>query len=334
MKQISKGSLIYKLRSVSDISSVILAFVVMFSVTSIIFARQNFFSFNSINNLLTKACTDGGILALGITFVMLAGYIDLSVGSTLALSGVIAAWVCTINPILGIFAGLATGLVCGLLNGVVVAKMGISPFVATLATMMGLRGFIYLITNKRSVSLSDEVFAFVGASVGPVSVPVIILFALTLLCIHIGHNTRFGMAIYAVGGNEEAARMMGLKVDRIKIGAYAMCGLFSGIGGVVLTARLYAAQAVAGENWETTVIACAALGGIKLSGGEGRFLGAFFGVLIVSIIKTFFNYAGNINTWWQNIIMGLLLMAAIAAQSDIFKRFLPKKGTALQAQGK
>jgi ribose/xylose/arabinose/galactoside ABC-type transport system permease subunit len=310
-----------KIKILSGINGAASAFVILFAVAGVIFANKNFLSVNSINNLLRKASTDGGILALGMTFVMLIGYIDLSVGSVMALSGVLAAMACRVSPLLGIAAGLIAGLACGFMNGVIVAKMSISPFVATLATMLGLRGIIYIITNKKSVSVSDAIFTTIGnASVSRISLSVFILFFLVLLCMHIGRNTRFGMAIYAVGGNEEAARMMGLNVDRIKISAYMMCGLFSGIGGVLLTSRLSAAQAVAGENWETTVIACAALGGIKLSGGEGRFLGTFFGMLIVSIIKTIFNYAGNINTWWQNIIMGVLLMAAITAQSDIFKK--------------
>jgi ribose/xylose/arabinose/galactoside ABC-type transport system permease subunit len=324
---------IRKITALSGITGVVVAFLFLFVTASIIFSSKNFLSVNSINNLLRKACTDGGILALGMTFVMLTGYIDLSVGSVMALSGVLAAMACKINPIFGIAAGLLVGVACGFMNGVIVTKMGISPFVATLATMLGLRGFIYIITGKKSVSVAKGFFTSIGnGSLGPISVSIIILIVLVLLCMHIGRNTRFGMSIYAVGGNEEAARMMGLNVDRIKISAYVMCGLFSGIGGVLLTSRLSAAQAVAGENWETTVIACAALGGIKLTGGEGRFLGTFFGIMIVSIIKTIFNYAGNINTWWQNIIMGLLLMVAITAQSDVFKNLFPKK-TETQIQG-
>jgi ribose/xylose/arabinose/galactoside ABC-type transport system permease subunit len=316
----------------AGITGVIAAFVVLFAASSIIFANKSFLSVRSINNLLRKACTDGGVLTLGMAFVMLTGYIDLSVGSVMALSGVFAAMACGIHPALGIAAGLLTGIACGLMNGVIVTKMGISPFVATLATMLGLRGFVYIITNKKTISVTNDFFVAIGnASVGPIALSVIIFFALALICIHIGRNTRSGMSIYAVGGNEEAARMMGLNVDWIKISAYMKCGLFSGIGGVLLTSRLSAAQAVAGENWETTVIASAALGGIKLSGGEGYFSGAVFGILIVSIIKTIFNYAGNINTWWQNIIMGLLLMVAVSVQSDVFKKIMPNKRSALRA---
>lgn len=325
---------IKKTKSISGLTGVMVAFIALFIISAILFADKQFLSVNSINNLLRKACTDGGILALGITFVMLAGYIDLSVGSVMAFSGVIAAMACAVNPILGVLAGLGTGIACGFMNGAIVTKMSIPPFVATLATMLGLRGVIYIITNKKSVSIENEFFTNIAnTSIGKISILVFILIALVGVCVHIARNTRFGLALYAVGGNEEAARMMGLNVDKIKIGAYVMCGLFAGIGGVLLTSRLSAAQAVAGENWETTAIASAALGGIKLSGGEGHFLGTFFGIMIVAIINTIFNYAGNINTWWQNIIMGLLLMVAVTIQSDVFKLRRANKQRAAIAAG-
>lgn len=320
-----------KVKTSPSLMGIIIAFAVLFIASSIIFADKQFFSLGSINNLLRKACTDGGILALGMTFVMLAGYIDLSVGSVLAFAGVITALVCPISPILAVVAGIAAGVACGFLNGFIVTKLSIPAFVATLATMLGLRGVVYLITEQKSISIESDVFTQIAnTSVGPISILVIIFAVLIALCIYITRKTRFGIALYAVGGNEEAARMMGLKVDKIKISAYVLCGLLAGIGGVLLTSRLSAAQAVAGENWETTAIASAALGGIKLTGGEGHFLGTLFGVLIVAIINTIFNYAGNINTWWQNIIMGLLLMVAVAVQSDVF-HLKKKKAMKLEA---
>ena len=126
------------------------------------------------------------------------------------------------------------------------------------------------------------------------------------------------MALYAVGGNEEASRMMGLKVDTVKIAAFTICGLFASLSGMLLASKLYTAQPTAGDAWETTAIAMCALGGVKLSGGEGRFSGTFFGILIISIINTIFNYAGNLNSWWQNIVMGGLILVSIGLQSDIF----------------
>ncbi len=127
------------------------------------------------------------------------------------------------------------------------------------------------------------------------------------------------MGLYAIGGNEEAAKMMGLKVDSIKIRAFAACGLLCAIAGILLSGRLRTAQATAGEMWETMAIAGCALGGVKLTGGEGKFSGVLFGNLIIVVINTLFNYAPGINTWWQNILMGSLVMISVAMQSENLK---------------
>lgn len=299
-----------------------LAILVIFS--SIAFSSRNFFSFPSLMNIARKAASDGGYLALAMTFVILIGQIDLSVGSVLAFSGVIMGMVAQVNPVLGILAGLAVGLVCGLANGFMVAKMRISSWIATLAMSLGVRGAVLLISNQKPVSISSDLIKALGnTSFGGVSILVVLLLVFTLLCMHISHNTKFGMGLYAVGGNEEAARMMGLKVDNIKIGAYTLCGLFSAIAGILLSGRMYTAQPNAGDGWETTAIAMCAIGGVKLSGGEGKFSGTFFGVLIISVINTIFNYAGNLNSAWQNVVMGILVLLSVGVQSEIIK--LPGK---------
>lgn len=300
--------------------SSITAFLILFIFASIIFSDRSFLSFNSLANLLRKAASDGGFLALGMTFVIMIGQIDLSVGSVLALSGVIMAMFGNTNPVLGVILGLLTGAACGLVNGLMVAKLKISSWVATLAMMLGLRGVVLLITNKKPIPVENPLLkALGGTNIMRINILVFILAILTLVCMHIARNTKFGLGIYAVGGNEEAAKMMGLSVVKIKIGAYVMCGLFAGIAGMLLGSRLLTCQPTAGDAWETTAIAMCALGGIKLSGGEGKFSGAFFGILIISIIKTIFNYAGSLNSWWQNIVMGILILISIGVQSDVFK---------------
>lgn len=298
----------------------IFAFLLLFIAASIIFQDKNFFSFGSIQNILRKASTDGGILALGMTFVILIGCIDLSVGSVLALSGALAAMVGNSNPVLGILVGLLTGLGCGFLNGFMVTKMRISPWVATLAMLLGVRGVVFLVTNKKAVKVTgDAMIAIANTDIFGIKSSVFIFIGLTFICMYIARYTRFGMALYAVGGNEEAAKMMGLKVDRIKLTAYMMTGLFAGIAGILLSSRLYAAQAVAGNLWETDAIAACAIGGIMLSGGVGKFSGTFFGVLIIVILNTAFNYFGNVSSWWQNIIMGALILISIGVQSEVFR---------------
>lgn len=301
--------------------SAILALAILVVFASVAFSSRNFFSYSSLMNVARKAASDGGFLAIGMTFVILIGQIDLSVGAVLALSGVIMGMVSAdVNPVLGILAGLAVGLVCGFVNGLMVAKMRISSWIATLAMMLGVRGIVLLISHQKPVSISNPMIQALGnTSIFGVHILVILLIAFTLLCMYISRNTRFGMGLYAVGGNEEAARMMGLKVARIKIAAYTWCGLFSAVAGILLAARLYTAQPNAGDTWETTAIAMCALGGVKLSGGEGKFSGTFFGILMIAVINTIFNYAGNLNSAWQNVVMGVLVLISIGVQSEIFQ---------------
>lgn len=308
--------------------SAIMALLILILFSSIAFSQRNFFSFTSLMNIARKAASDGGYLALGMTFVILIGQIDLSVGAVLAFSGVIMAMVANVNPLLGILAGLAVGLICGFVNGFMVAKMRISSWIATLAMCLGIRGAVLLISNQKPVSISSNLIKALGnTSVFGVNILIILLVAFTLICMHISHNTKFGMGLYAVGGNEEAAKMMGLKVDKIKIGAYTLCGLFSAMAGILLSGRMYTAQPNAGDGWETTAIAMCAIGGVKLSGGEGKFSGTFFGALLIAVINTVFNYAGNLNSAWQNVVMGILVLLSVGVQSEIIK--LPgKKKTA------
>lgn len=300
--------------------SSIAVFLILFILSGVLYADRNFFSFLSIQNLVKKAASDGGFLALGMTFVILIGHIDLSVGSVLALSGVVMAAFGNENPILGVVLALAAGLACGLANGFMVAKMRISSWIATLSMMLAVRGSVLLITRKKPIPLSNSALTYLGGGkIAGIPVLIYALAILTLVCMFVSRNTKFGMALYAVGGNEEASKMMGLKVDRVKISAFALCSLFASIAGIFLTSKLYTAQPTAGDAWETTAIAMCALGGVKLSGGEGRFSGTFFGILIIATINTIFNYAGNLNSWWQNIVMGALILISIGFQSDVFR---------------
>ena len=299
--------------------STIAVFFILFILSGILFADRNFLSFASVQNLVKKGASDGGFLALGMTFVILIGQIDLSVGSVLALGGVLMAMFGNDNMLLGIGLGLLAGAACGFLNGFMVAKMKISSWIATLAMMLAVRGMIMLMTSKKPSPITNPAISLLGDS-RPfgIHILIIVLAVLTLACMFVSRRTKLGMALYAVGGNEEASRMMGLKVDTVKIAAFTICGLFASLSGMLLASKLYTAQPTAGDAWETTAIAMCALGGVKLSGGEGRFSGTFFGILIISIINTIFNYAGNLNSWWQNIVMGGLILVSIGLQSDIF----------------
>lgn len=313
--------------------STILALVILLAFCGIMFRSDGFMTYGTLSNVARKAASDGGFLAIGMTFVILIGQIDLSVGPILAMAGVMAGLMQGYSPIVGIIAGLCIGLICGFLNGFMVAKMRISSWIATLAMMLAVRGIVLLVTDQKPVSISSKFLQTLGnGKLFGIPSLVIIMLLLTFLCMHISKNTRFGMALYAVGGNEEAARMMGLKVDRVKIEAYICCDVIAAMAGILLAGRLYTAQPNAGTSWETTAIAMCALGGVKLSGGSGKFSGTYFGTLIIAVINTFFNYAGNLNTWWQNVVMGVLVLISIGIQSDVFRKRRRKKNEAVKAE--
>ena len=306
--------------------STLVAFLLLVIIASIVFQDKNFLSTNNVFNILLKAAKNGGFLALGMTFVILCAEIDLSVGAVFALSGVVMGLVGQINPILGIVCGLLVGVVSGLTIGYMVTKMRISSWIASLAMMFALRGIISIIA-KKSVAISGSILTFANAQFfkgmvpgmkSGISILVFILFVMTFLCMYVARNTKFGMGIYAVGGNCEAARMMGVDVDRIKIKAFVCCGLIAAFSGVLLASSSGSATLSAGNVYETYAIAMCAIGGVKLSGGEGKFSGTFFGILIYFIINTIFTYLPTgISVHWQSIIMGLLVLLSVGVQSEV-----------------
>jgi len=253
--------------------------------------------------------------------------------------------------LLVIIVCLVTGFAIGMLNGVLVTKMKIVPFIATLATMIGIRGVIFIITNNKSVSASDSTDVFqsiakwdmtglndallgpnptqeASKSVGLLTsslekLPLFIYFliAVFLLMIVLKY-TKFGRSIYAVGGNVEAAKMMGINTGRIIRSVYAISGVLSAIAGLVLCSRLRTGQHVAGDGWEMSAIAATVIGGTLMTGGKGTIGGTFFGVLIIELVKQIFIMQGNVNVWWQNIVTGLILLLVVMIQS----RTLMKKG--------
>jgi len=303
-----------------------------------------------IINLFTQSSI-AGLVAIGMTCVILTGSIDLSVGSIVGISGIFAALLSTGNVLLVIIVCLVTGFAIGMLNGVLVTKMKIVPFIATLATMIGIRGVIFIITNNKSVSASDSTDVFqsiakwdmtglndallgpnptqeASKSVGLLTsslekLPLFIYFliAVFLLMIVLKY-TKFGRSIYAVGGNVEAAKMMGINTGRIIRSVYAISGVLSAIAGLVLCSRLRTGQHVAGDGWEMSAIAATVIGGTLMTGGKGTIGGTFFGVLIIELVKQIFIMQGNVNVWWQNIVTGLILLLVVMIQS----RTLMKKG--------
>lgn len=290
-------------------------------IVLVVVAAARFPVFRQSGNILNILRQNSmiGIIAVAMTLVILTGGIDLSVGAVTALSSVlVASFSGTNNPILILLVPVLVGALLGLANGVIIAKMNVAPFISSLGMMMIARGIALVITSGNSVPMADSSKGWITgmAESALFGIPSLILvFALVIvigLCIT--HRTRFGRSIYAVGGNEDAARMMGIQPERVKIVVYTISGFAAALSGVILASRLGSGQPVTCEGWEMDAIAAVAIGGTKLSGGRGGVAGTVFGVLILAVIKNMINLQGSLNSWWQSIITGILLLVVILMQ--------------------
>lgn len=261
--------------------------------------------FLTVNNLLNvmRQVSINALIAFGMTLVILLGGIDLSVGSILALSSVLTA------TLLGILAGAAMGLV----NGLVISKGKVAPFIATLATMTILRGLALVFSNGSPITGFDsEFFSMLGGGyvAGLVPVPVVWMLLLFAGFWFLLKKTVFGRHLYATGGNEEAARLSGVKVDRVKLWVYTASGAMSAMAGVVLTSRLNSAQPTAGTGYELDAIAAVVLGGTSLSGGRGWIFGTLIGALLIGVLNNGLNLLG-VSSFYQQVIKGAVILLAV-----------------------
>jgi inositol transport system permease protein len=275
-----------------------------------------------------------GLIAIGVTMVIITTGIDLSSGSVAALAAVVAAslaqrvdWAGAKYPglelpvILPILAALAMGVLCGYINGGLIARFKIPPFIATLGMMTVARGFALIYSDRPVSGLTDtynsigqgEIFKLLPIPGQPplgIPIPVIIL-ALVAIGSHIMlNNTRFGRHIYAIGGNEQAALISGLNVGRIKIGVYTIAGLFAGLAGLVLSSRIGSGQPGLAVGIELDAIAAAVIGGTSLSGGIGTIWGTIIGALIIGVLNNGLDLL-NVSAYWQTIVKGSIIVAAV-----------------------
>jgi galactofuranose transport system permease protein len=268
-----------------------------------------------------------GLVALGMTFVILTGGIDLSVGSLVAAAGVVAAGLAGQGTPVAVAAGVSVGAALGLTNGLVIAKARIQPFIMTLAMMIAARGLALVYTGEKTISVPAAARAFgeLGRGkldVGPLSLPypVLILLAAYALAWLVLNYTRFGRHTYALGDSEEAARLMGLNVGRVTVGVYTLSGALAGLAGVLLTSRLGTGQPVAAGGWELDAIAAVVVGGTLLTGGQGGVGSTLVGMLLLALIFNIFNLEGWISPWWQLVLRGVILLAVVIVQNRLSKR--------------
>ncbi|GGP93612.1 ABC transporter permease [Streptosporangium pseudovulgare] len=278
--------------------------------------------FLTVTNLLNVGVQAAvtAILAFGVTFVIITGGIDLSVGSVAALSAIVLAWLSTDSGLpwpLAVLVALAVGLVCGLANAALIAYGKLPPFIATLAMLGIARGLALVISQGSPIALPDAV-THLGDTIGDyLPIPVLVMIAMGLITALILGRTYSGRAIYAIGGNEEAARLSGIKVDRQKLITYGLSGLFAAIAGIVLASRLASAQPQAASGYELDAIAAVVIGGASLSGGKGRAFGTFVGALILAVLRNGLNLL-SVSAFWQQVVIGVVI--ALAVLSDTLRR--------------
>lgn len=276
------------------------------------FIAPNFLTEANLMNI-TRQASINIVLAAGMTFVILTGGIDLSVGSILGVTAVMAM-VTSLSPEyaqLAVPVALLAGLLMGVFNGALVAFAGLPPFIVTLGTFTALRGAAYLFADGQTVINSDISFAWIGNNyLGPVPWLVVIALGVIALCWFILRRTTLGTHIYAVGGNMQAARLTGIKVGLVLIFVYAMSGLLSGLGGVMSASRLFSANGKLGEGYELDAIAAVILGGTSFVGGIGTITGTLIGALIIATLNNGLTLMG-VSYFWQLVIKGGVIIVAV-----------------------
>lgn len=290
----------------------LLALIVLIAIVTIM--NPNFVAPINLLNLLRQVSVNA-LIAFGMTFVILTGGIDLSVGSTMALSGALVAGMITsgVDPLLAMIGGVLIGGVLGSVNGLLITKGKMAPFIATLATMTIYRGATLVYTNGNPITgIGDSfIFKFIGRGyLFGIPFPVILMliaFGILFLCLH---KMTFGRKTYAIGGNEKAAFVAGIKIDRVKVMIYALSGMMASISGIIITSRLNSAQPNAGQAYEMDAIAAVVLGGTSLSGGRGRIFGTLIGALIIGTLNNGLNLLG-VSSFYQQIVKGIVIIIAV-----------------------
>ena len=289
-----------------------LLFVILLVGLGLTLTTDTFLSVANLTNVARQVSING-ILAVGVTFVLLTAGVDLSLGSVVALSGVACATFAhpgDHSVIVPIAVGLLTGAACGLVNGVLVTRGGVAPFIVTLGMMTIARGLALIVSGGRPVAnMSNELTALAGDFLG-IPIPVLCFAGVALAAWFFLRNFRLGRHIYAVGGNEHAARAAGVPVERVKLFAYGLCGLLTGLAGVVLAARITTGQPNAGQAYELDAIAAVVIGGTSLAGGVGTITGTLLGVLLIGVINNGLDLLG-VSSYYQAVIKGVIIVGAV-----------------------
>jgi len=294
-------------------------------VVACIFGVSRYEAFLTLENLSNVVRQNSmlGLVALGMTFVILSGGIDLSVGALLAVAGVVAAMLAGHGAAVAILAGVAASSLLGVVNGLLITKARIQPFIVTLAMLIAARGAALAVTAEQSISVTPDAVGLTWLGRGSlmmVPVPIALLVVAYATGWVMLRYTRFGRYVFAIGDDEAAARLMGLRADSVVIATYASSGFLAGLAGVVLAGRLGAGQPVAGTGWELDAIAAVVVGGTLLTGGQGGAGSTLIGVLLLGVIFNLFNLEGTVSPWWQWVLRGAFLLGVVVVQSRLDRR--------------
>lgn len=282
-------------------------------IAALSLARPNFLNWANLVNLVRQISING-ILAVGVTYVLLTGGVDLSLGSVVALSGVAAAGFAHPGqyPVfVPVAMGVLAGAVCGAINGLVVARGRVAPFIVTLGMMTAARGMALLLSGGRPISNLSSGFTRIGSgNIAGVPEPILIFFLVALLSRVLLKNMRLGRYVYAVGGNANAALASGVPVRSVKMAAYTLSGALAGLAGVVLASRITTGQPNAGIGYELDAIAAVVIGGTSLNGGVGGVGGTILGVLLMGLINNGLDLL-NVSSSYQQVVKGLIIVGAV-----------------------
>jgi len=305
------------LRNMGRELAVFIALIIMIIVFALIDS-----AYVTTGNLvdIVKQSTINGILAIGITFAIISGGIDLSIGCTFAIV-IVAVGELTVRgvpPLVAIVMGAALGFMMGTINGFLVTKMHLQPFIATLGTMSVYRGLAYVVTGGWPVlNIPDNYRRILNAKViGDIPGSIFVLIGIAVLAHILLKTTRFGNYLFAVGGNEESAKLSGVNVSRTKIIAYGFCGFCAAFAGMIMLANLGTGEPASGQGYELDAIAAAAIGGTRMAGGKGSVLGTVLGALLLAALKIGLIITG-VSTFWQYIVTGIIII--IAAYFEIIQ---------------
>lgn len=289
---------------------ILLGFVAIFIISSII--SPDFLQTKNLMNVLRQVSSNC-IIAVGMTFVILTGGIDLSVGSVVALTGCVVASCQTLPAPVAFILGLLVGLVCGFISGIIIVTRKLQPFIVTLAMMTIVKGAAFIYTDGRPIlGVSEGLENFAQKYLGPIPLPAIYMIVIVAIAFFLLKYTHYGRSVYAVGGNEEAATLSGTRSGAVKISVYMISGLLSAFAAIINVARVEVGEPILGDGWELDAIAAVAIGGTAMTGGIGNVLGTLIGALILGVLNNLFNLL-NISAYIQEVVRGVIILVAVLA---------------------